>query len=159
MRNRVTVGSFTESHRAKGSHPDRRIFTPQIGRLPSQGNRPPQPRSQHLESWSEPPPQRSSLLIQGSGHSEQGSENPESRSGFPKRRSAKLRQRSGLLKPWSELPNQRSGRLEPRSGPLKQRVCPEIIQIHQKPAFSTPSPIGWERAGVRAALLLTFNSP
>jgi len=35
MRNRLTVGNFTESHRAKGSHPDRRIFTPQIGRLPS----------------------------------------------------------------------------------------------------------------------------
>jgi hypothetical protein len=32
---RGTVGSSIESHRAKSSHPDRRIFIPQTGRLPS----------------------------------------------------------------------------------------------------------------------------
>jgi hypothetical protein len=32
---RGTVGSLLESHRAKSSHPDRRNFIPQTGRLPS----------------------------------------------------------------------------------------------------------------------------
>ena len=32
---RETVGSLLESHRAKSSHPDRRVFIPQPGRLPS----------------------------------------------------------------------------------------------------------------------------
>ena len=32
---RETVGSFSESHRAKCSRPDRRNFLPQAGRLPS----------------------------------------------------------------------------------------------------------------------------
>jgi hypothetical protein len=31
MTERETVGSFTGSHRAKGSHPDRRNFLPQTG--------------------------------------------------------------------------------------------------------------------------------
>ena len=34
MRNRGSVGSLIESHRAKSSHPDRRNFIPQTGRLP-----------------------------------------------------------------------------------------------------------------------------
>jgi hypothetical protein len=35
MRNRGTVGSFSGSHRAKAKRPDRRIFLPQTGQLPS----------------------------------------------------------------------------------------------------------------------------
>ena len=35
MWNRGTVGNYIESHRAKGSHPDRRVFIPQTRRLPS----------------------------------------------------------------------------------------------------------------------------
>jgi hypothetical protein len=35
MRNRGSVGSFTESHRAVVLRPDRRIFIPQTGQLPS----------------------------------------------------------------------------------------------------------------------------
>jgi hypothetical protein len=35
MRERGTVGSFIESHRAKGSHPDRRNILPQTRRIPS----------------------------------------------------------------------------------------------------------------------------
>jgi hypothetical protein len=35
MRDRETVGSLIGSHRAKGSHPDRRNFIPQTDRLPS----------------------------------------------------------------------------------------------------------------------------
>ncbi len=43
---RETVGSLVESHRAKGSHPDRRNFIPQTDRLPSVAHFPlPQLRS------------------------------------------------------------------------------------------------------------------
>jgi len=36
MSNRGIVGSLIESHRAKATRPDRRIFTPKTGQLPSE---------------------------------------------------------------------------------------------------------------------------
>src|ERR1035437_5968586 len=110
------------------------------------------------------------LSPDGSRHTRQPSDTaepqscfPQSRSWFPPHRSHLPRQRSGLpnqrsenLRQRSGLPNQRSEHSEQGSEPLKQRICPKNAQNHRKPAFRTPSPLGWARDGVRAAMLSTL---
>ena len=146
MRNRGSVRSFSESHRAKAKRPDRTIFLPRTSPIPPPPNRQSHQPGHAAESSRCIPAQESEVPPQGSRQPRQRSQPPEQRSGRsrqesgnlpqgsgkPGQRSRKLRHGSRLPARESGLPNQGSRHPAPGSWPRKQRSCPETRQNLQK---------------------------
>ena len=140
---RGTVGSLLESHRAKCSHPDRRNFIPQTGRLPSAAQfsgRLPQLRSTVPNS-----PPAAPQFPDDHPHFPGGA--PQCKSHRPHFFSRRHRFQWSVPQPFMQN--------------CRQKVA-KSAKTNPHPSCRTPSPIGWERDGVRAAIsspqLRTANS-